>query len=494
MRHLHSDGLGGGPVLESLERREMLTAITATLDTGLVDGAVATAGVSAVTITFNEAVTGFSKSSLSLAYNNVMVDLSGLTLAPSGQQPDVVWTLTGLDNITDFAASGYSLSLSTAGIAGKASGTTTDTMTDPVSVSWSTAALPNVQVVATDNSASEFDTNNLTGTITVSRTLVNSSPLTVKIAVGGTAKNGKDYTALTNVKTVTIPAFGTSASLTITPIDNHLVTPDQTVVVTAVADKTHYGIDPANASGTVAILKQANTISVATTGSIARESDLSPGSFTLTRSGDAGLPVDVYVKMGGTAKLGRDYSLSVDAGNTFDALRGVVTLGAGKAAAVVTLTPINNMAATGTLTATLSVAKNKVYCVNAAKAVGTINISDAQNSVSIIADLPQATWQGTTGSFTVIRTGDTTSDQVVKLKLSGTARYKTDFILSISTAQVTIPAGSTTATITVYTPTISGTTRHPTRTVIFQVLPNGSDYAVDKIDPTATVTIADALV
>jgi hypothetical protein len=493
MRHLHGNGSGGGPVLESLEQREMLTIITATLDTGLAAGAVATAGVSAVTITFNETVTGFGMNSLSLAYNNVMVDKSSLTLTPSTQSPDEVWTLTGLGNITDFAASGYSVSLSPAGIKGEAAGTTSDTMTDPVSASWSTAALPTVQVIATDNSASEFDVNNLTGTITVSRTLISSSALTVKIAVGGTAKNGKDYTALTNVKTVTIPAFNTSTDLTISPIDNHLVTPDQTVVVKAVADKTHYAIDPANASGTVAIQKQANTLSIAATGSIARETDLSPGTFTLTRSGDAGLPLDVYVKLGGTSKLGRDYSLSVDAGNTYDALRGVVTFGAGKAAAVVTLTPINNMIATGTLTATMTVSKNKYYCVNVAQAVGTIYIADAQTSVSIIADQPQATWQGGTGSFTIIRTGSTASAQVVKLKLSGSAWYYKDFILSITTSQVTIPAGSTSVTITVTTPTLSSTIRHKAKTVVLQVLPNGSDYALDKLNPKATVTIADAL-
>ena len=113
--------------------------------------------------------------------------------------------------------------------------------------------------------------------------------------------------------------------------------------------------------------------------------------------------------------------------------------------------------------------------------------------MSIIADQPQATWQGGTASFTVIRTGSTASAQVVKLKLSGSAHYTTDFLLSIQTAQVTIPAGSSSVTITVYTPTISSTVKHPTRTVILQVLPNGSDYALDKVNPKATVTISDAL-
>lgn len=472
----------------------MLTAITATLDTGLAAGAVATAAVPTVTITFNEAVTGFDKGSLALTYNNVPVDLTGVTLLPSGQSPDRVWTLTGLDTITEFAASGYSLTLTPDGIAGKAAGTETDVMAGPVTASWTTAALPNVQVVATDDTASEYDAANPTGTITVSRALISNSPMTVKIVVAGTAKGGKDYTALANVKTVTIPAYASSASLTITPINNHLVTPDQTVVVSAVADPTHYAIDPASASDAVSILKQANTIGVTATGPIARESDLSPGTFTLTRSGDADLPLEVHIKMGGTAKLGRDYSLSIDAGNTLDAPRGVVTFGAGKDTAVVTLTPINNMVGTGTLTATLTLAKNKHYSVSAAQRAGTINLSDAQSSVRIIASQPQATWQGTTGTFTVIRTGSTDNDQVVKLRLSGSARYSVDFILSISVSSVTIPAGSTSVTITVTTPTLDGTTRHPTRSVVLQVLPHGASYALDKINPKATVTIADALV
>lgn len=470
----------------------MLTAITATLATGLAAGAVATAAVPTITITFSETVTGFDKSSLALTSNNEPVDLTNVSFSASAVSPDQVWTLSGLGDLTDMAASDYSLTLAPDGIAGKV--IPADAMAGPATASWSTAALPNVQVVATDPSASEFDLNDLTGTITVSRALVSNSPMTVKIAVAGTAKNGKDYTALANVKTVTIPAYANSTSLTITPIDRYLVTPDQTVVVSAVADAAHYAIDPAHAAGTVTIEKQANTIGVTATGPIARESDLSPGTFTLTRSGDAGLPLAVHLKMGGTAKLGRDYSLSIDADNSLDAQHGVVTFGAGKDAAVVTLTPINNMDGTGTLTATLTLAKNKYYCVSAAKPAGTINLSDAQSSVRIIADQPQATWQGTTGSFTIIRTGSTDNDQVVKLRLSGTAHYKIDFILSISVASVTIPAGSTSVTITVTTPTLDGTTRHPTRSVILQVLPNGAAYALDKINPKATVTIADALV
>jgi hypothetical protein len=113
--------------------------------------------------------------------------------------------------------------------------------------------------------------------------------------------------------------------------------------------------------------------------------------------------------------------------------------------------------------------------------------------VSIIADQPQATWQGGTGSFTIIRTGPTIADQKVKLRLSGSARYYVDFALSITVSSVTIPAGSSSVTITVTTPTLSGSVRHRAKTVVFQVLPNGSDYALDKINGRATVTIADAI-
>ena len=73
---------------------------------------------------------------------------------------------------------------------------------------------PVVTIVASDPDASEIGPD--TGTFTVTRTDGTNSDLTVFYHVGGTAKPGRDYQALSGH--LTIPAGASSADITLTPI------------------------------------------------------------------------------------------------------------------------------------------------------------------------------------------------------------------------------------------------------------------------------------
>src|SRR2546429_5701730 len=86
-----------------------------------------------------------------------------------------------------------------------------------------------VTIVASDPDASEIGPD--TGTFTVTRTDGTNSDLTVFYHVGGTAKPGRDYQALSGH--LTIPAGTSSADITLTPIadvDTTIET-NETVVV-----------------------------------------------------------------------------------------------------------------------------------------------------------------------------------------------------------------------------------------------------------------------
>ena len=88
--------------------------------------------------------------------------------------------------------------------------------------------LPTVTVAATGPVAGEHGQGN--GTFTFSRTGSTAGTLTVGYNIGGTAEPGQDYTPLAGA--VVFSAGSATATVTVTPLDDGLVEPDETVVVT----------------------------------------------------------------------------------------------------------------------------------------------------------------------------------------------------------------------------------------------------------------------
>lgn len=109
------------------------------------------------------------------------------------------------------------------------------------------SALPVVSIDAIDPAGSE---NGDAGQFVVSRDLAADTPLKVKLAISGTAKNGKDYARI--ARTVTIPAYAAVANVTISPIDDGRAEPAETVTLT-VAPASAYEVDTAQQAGTVTI-------------------------------------------------------------------------------------------------------------------------------------------------------------------------------------------------------------------------------------------------
>jgi len=107
--------------------------------------------------------------------------------------------------------------------------------------------LPQVTIVSTDATATETGKN--TGTFTVTRTGSPTAALTVQYTIGGAATASSDYTALSG--SVTIPSGATTATVTVTPIDDKLVEANESVRVTLAAS-TAYTIGTPN-SATVTI-------------------------------------------------------------------------------------------------------------------------------------------------------------------------------------------------------------------------------------------------
>lgn len=106
---------------------------------------------------------------------------------------------------------------------------------------------PTVTITATDNTATENPLT--TGYFTVTRTGSTTSALTVSYSVSGTATAGSDYNSLSG--SVTIPAGSTSATITVTPINDTVVESDETVIVTLNTNSAYNRGSPYSATVTI---------------------------------------------------------------------------------------------------------------------------------------------------------------------------------------------------------------------------------------------------
>lgn len=106
---------------------------------------------------------------------------------------------------------------------------------------------PAINIVATQPFAHEDGSQ--AGVFTVTRTGSTAAPLTVSYTVSGTATPGADYTVLPG--TITIPAGTNAAVIPLIPINDMIVDPHESVILT-LSGSTDYNVDnPDNATVTI---------------------------------------------------------------------------------------------------------------------------------------------------------------------------------------------------------------------------------------------------
>jgi hypothetical protein len=218
-----------------------------------------------------------------------------------------------------------------------------------------------VTIQKTDDAAEPSDT----GTFTVSRTGSTSAALDVSYAVSGTATAGTDYTTLSG--TVTIASGQSSATITVSPIDDMTAEGDETVIVTLSADPDYTIGSPSSATMTIADNDSATlpTVTIEATDNHAGESG-DPGEFTITRTGSTTSALTVFYTPSGTATNGSDYT----------ALSGSVTIAAGQTTATITVAPIDDSVPNeGIETVILTLSSNASYSVGTPSSA-TVSIAD----------------------------------------------------------------------------------------------------------------------
>ncbi len=177
---------------------------------------------------------------------------------------------------------------------------------------------PVVSITSTDTTASEPGTD--TASFTITRTGDTTAPLTVLLRIGGTASNGVDYATLPG--SVTLPAGVSSTNIVVTPLNDSVGEPTETIIVTLVGS-SQYDVRE-NVSVVIDLADDGDvpTATIAARKPVAYE--LNParvGQFSVNFSTPNSSDTVVRYTIGGTATNGVDYttisnSVTMPAGTT----------------------------------------------------------------------------------------------------------------------------------------------------------------------------------
>jgi hypothetical protein len=183
------------------------------------------------------------------------------------------------------------------------------------------------------------------------------------------------------------------------------------------------------------------------------------------------------------------YSVSgtATAGSDFTTLAGTATIPAGATFATVTVTPINDAVVEIQETVILTLQPTTRYTVGSpSTATVILTDDDVLPTVTISATDAAASEPSDTGTFTVTRTGGTTTALIVTYSVGGTATSGSDFSIAPA-SPLTMPIGATSATITV-TPTDDSLVEDDETVTV--TLTASASYTLGTTS-SATVTIAD---
>jgi gliding motility-associated-like protein/uncharacterized repeat protein (TIGR01451 family) len=193
---------------------------------------------------------------------------------------------------------------------------------------------------------------------------------------GGTAISGSDFVALSG--SVSIANLASSATITLTPINDTVVEPNETVIVTLDTGAGYTVGAPNNATVNIASEDVAPlpTATITATDAAAAENPLGTGTYTvsLDAPNNTGSAITInYTEGGGTAISGSD----------FVALSGSVSIANLVSSATITLTPINDTVVEPNETVIVTLDTGAGYTVGAPNTATVTITSDDSATITI---------------------------------------------------------------------------------------------------------------
>ncbi|MFM9088602.1 MAG: beta strand repeat-containing protein, partial [Cyanobium sp.] len=310
--------------------------------------------------------------------------------------------------------------------------------TSPVTGTISNDDVPNVTLSVSPASVTEDGAPNLI--YTVSRSTTSAEALVVSYTVGGSATLGVDYTGPStsgSVKTITIAANASSASLTVNPTTDTVFEADETVTLSLFSG-FGYGIGTtAPVVGTITN-DDLPSITLAVAPASVTENGGASLLYTFTRQGLNTSPLTVNFSVEGTASNGVDYST----------IGSSITFAAGSSTANLSVLPTKDTSYEADETVALTLLANSSYQIGTSGAVvGTITNDDLPSITLAVAPASVTENSGSSLVYTFTREGLNTSPLTVNFSIGGTASNGVDY--STIGSSITFVAGSNTATLTV---------------------------------------------
>jgi len=298
------------------------------------------------------------------------------------------------------------------------------------------SSLPTVSIAVSPSSVSEDGAINLTYTVT--RSISSASPLTVNISNAGTAAAGTDYTG--NVANVTIPANATTATITINPIVDSVVEPDETVTLVVDAGSGYIVGAPSSAVGTI-LNDDVPTATISVSPASVAEDGAPNLVYTVTLNQAAFNPISINYTTGGTATSGTDYAT----------VTSPLTINTGNTSGTITINPTADASIESDETVSITLNAGTGYTVGAPNsAVGNILNDDLPNLTINDVTVTEGNSGTTNATFTVSLSAPAPAGGVTFdiATANGSATDGADYVANSLTSQ-TIPAGSSTYSFTV---------------------------------------------
>ena len=277
--------------------------------------------------------------------------------APTTLGRDVCWDVAG--NLYALSSGNQLLRIFSPG------GATTATTSSDGTFNLAIVSLPTVSVTATNDA---FESGPASANFNLARTGDASSPLTVNFELTGTASNGVDY--VTVPTSATFLAGSSTATVTITPIDDSIPEFTESAVLTLVAGTNYLPIAPLTATNNIVDNEYPNqlTVTALDTNSFERfSSDVF--TYRITRQGRTNIEAFVNVTLTGTATEGLDFS----------SLTNDIILPAGVVNLDVSFLPISDSQAEGDESVVLTLIPQPDYTVGV-PGTATIRIRDDELS------------------------------------------------------------------------------------------------------------------
>ncbi len=323
-----------------------------------------------------------------------------------------------------------------AGWTGACTGTT-NPCTATMSGATATTATFTTRTVSFSSSSQSAAETVGTMTITAQMSTTSTSAVTVPFAVTGTATSAADYTI--TASPITITAGQTTATIVVTVTNDTVYEPSETVIVTMGGPT---GAQPGSTTVHTATITDNDTAPTVqwTSASGSTGEATSTATMTAQLSAASGFDTTVPFTLSGTATSGgTDYSVPSTS----------ITISAGSTTGTVVMTIVDDALDEANETAILTIGTPTNATVGTTAAhTRTITDNDTAPTVAWTATTQSAGEGAGTVSVTAQLSAVSGQDVTVPYTVTGTASGSgTDY--TITASPITIPAGSTTATIAI---------------------------------------------